>query len=100
MRSGIISAAAWSSSTPSAIPPTTYHASPRKYDKGLGEHVIREPSAASISRPAAPTQPGGGRRAGPSARCRRSDRPDGREPQIVVDDPLGPAWVRQDDDRP
>src|SRR5580700_12013640 len=34
MRSGIISAAVWSSSTPSATPPTTCRASPSKCDSG------------------------------------------------------------------
>src|SRR5437763_2265344 len=49
MRSGIISAAAWSSSTPSAIPPTTCRGWPIRCDRGsvttLFEHQAPHPLA-------------------------------------------------------
>src|SRR5205823_1941269 len=49
MRSGIISAVAWSSSTPSATPPTTCRGSPIRYDRGsvstLFEHQAPHPLA-------------------------------------------------------
>src|SRR5438270_12178595 len=52
MRSGITSAAAWSSSTPSAIPPTTCRASPSKCDNGsvstLFENQAPHPLAARL----------------------------------------------------
>ena len=71
----------------------------RAHHISYDEHAIRITGAAAIGRSAAAAKSRRDRRPGASARSRRPDRADGGGRAARLDDPVGAAGLRQDDDR-